>query len=146
MVGVKKATALTTETGLHNRRRATTTATADSSEWSDDESVEPSSLLDDGHQEQSTGFTSGYKASNDSTMTAADYTSGGEGDSYTTGGDRDGYTTTGYTTDETAAAAGIETQTNFVSGANILGSPAHHFEDNLSTINDTGLTDAEGFI
>lgn len=136
--------AVTPETGLHGRRQlqAMAVTTAESSEWSDDESVEPMSLQDDGHPGPSTGFAGDYVA--DSRMVTAEFASGGEGDGYTTGGDGDGYTTTGYTTDEAAATADIAARMNFVRTARLPATSARHLDDNLSTMNDSGLTDAEG--
>lgn len=138
--------AVTPKIGLHGRRRQlqTTAAvtTAESSEWSDDESIEPLSLQDDGHPVPSAGFVGDYVA--DSSVVTAEFTSGCEGDGYTTGGDGDGYTTTGYTTDEAATTADIAARMNFVRTACLPANSARHLDDNLSTMNDTGLTDAEG--
>lgn len=136
---VRGATAVTNESGLHNRRRVPTTATE--CLWSDDESMEPSlPLLNDGHQQQRIGLPVGDYDAN-TTLVSADneYTTGGEGDGYTTDCDGDGYTTTGYTTDDApTSTADMTTEIPNISAARQLA-------DNLSTMNDTGLTDAEGF-
>lgn len=140
---VKGVTGVTGETGLQNRRqRVTAITTAESSEWSDDESVEPSSLLDEAHQESTAKFKGDYKT-NSNTVTT-EYTFDGEGDGYTTGGDGDGYTTTGYTTDEAAANPEIARRMNFGRTVGLPITSVRHLDDNLSTMNDTGLTDAEG--
>lgn len=129
----------------HSRKQRVMSLAVESS-WSDDESLEPSSsLLDNKHRPQRVGFKVGlsdYEA-NSSIMTAeTEYTTGGEGDDYTTDGD--GYTTTGYTTDEAAAPADRETDMPYAATISQPdASTARQLDDNLSTLNDTGLTDAE---
>lgn len=130
----------------HDRKHLVTSLPVESS-WSDDESLEPSSsLLDNKHRPQRVGFTVGlsdYEANSSIVTAETEYTTGGDGDDYTTDGD--GYTTTGYTTDEAAALAGGDTDIPY---AATRGQPdasiARQLDDNLSTLNDTGLTDAEG--
>jgi len=130
----------------HSRKQRVMSLAVESS-WSDDESLEPSSsLLDNKHRPQRVGFKVGlsdYEA-NSSIMTAeTEYTTGGEGDDYTTDGD--GYTTTGYTTDEAAAPTDRETDMPYAATISQPdASTARQLDDNLSTLNDTGLTDAEG--
>lgn len=145
------ATSGTTEAILHSRRqRAAATSAVESSEWSDDESVEPASLLDDGPEEQkrARSIEGDYEA-NGSVVTTADteYTTGGDG--YTT----DDAAATGYTTDD-AAATGYTTDDAaddklavmaYVTNDDLPVTSVRHLDDNLSTINDTGLTDAEGY-
>lgn len=143
---VRGVTAATNEPGQHNRRRVPPTAVE--SLWSDDESMEPSlSLLDNGHQQQRIGLPVGDYDAN-ATLVAADneYTTGGEGDGYTTDCDGDGYTTTGYTTDDApTSTAGMATEMSYATSADLPNiSAARQLADNLSTMNDTGLTDAEG--
>lgn len=116
------------------------------SSWSDDESLEPSSsLLDKKHRPQRIGFTVGmsdYEANSSIVTAETEYTTGGDIDDYTTDGD--GYTTTGYTTDEAAAPAGQQTDRLYDSTRGVPdASTARQLDDNLSTMNDTGLTDAE---
>lgn len=142
------AAAVQTDAALHGRRKRAPPppkSTVESSEWSDDESVEPLSLLDDGDLQGQ--CISDYKA--DGSVTTADEgdgytTGGGDGDGYTTGGgDGDGYTTgggDGYTTDD-AVDAGIAED---MVAADLSVISARQLDDNLSTMNDTGLTDAEG--
>lgn len=111
------------------------------SEWSDDGSIEPlSSLLEQSHRKQRIGLTENvgdYEAS--SIVTATD------GEEYTSGGDADGYTTTGYTTDDAALNVDTGMEVLYSTAVDLpVASLAQHLDDNLSTINDTGLTDAEG--
>lgn len=115
--------------------------TTEFSEWSDDGSIEPLSfLLEHSHREQRIGLTENvgdYEAS--SIVTATD------GEEYTSGGDGDGYTTTGYTTDDAALNADTGMDVVYSKAVNLpVASISQHLDDNLSTINDTGLTDAEG--
>lgn len=138
--GTSGTIAGTAEAILHGRRRLR--IAAESSEWSDDdESVEPSSLLDDGHRESRHAAES--VSDGGGSVVTAD-TTGGDGDGYTTGGDGDGYTTTGYTTDDAVADKETDMMA-YVTGADLPVTCARQLDDNLSTINDTGLTDAEGF-
>lgn len=111
--------------------------------------MEPSlSLLDNGHQQKRIGLSEVEYDAN-ATLVAADneYTTGGEGDGYTTDCDGDGYTTTGYTTDDAPpSTAGMATEMPYAMAADLPNiSPARQLADNLSTMNDTGLTDAEGY-
>lgn len=155
------ATSGTTEAILHSRRqRAAVTSVVESSEWSDDESVEPASLLDDGPEEQKhAGNIEGDYEANGSVITTADteYTNGGDGyttdDAAATGYTTDDAAATGYTTDD-AAATGYTTDDAvddkpavmaYVTNNDLPATSIGHLDDNLSTINDTGLTDAEGF-
>lgn len=148
---VRGGTTVATEAAIHGRRKRVTATTDEFSEWSDDESVDPSSsLVDNGHREQCVELsenTNDY-AANRSVVTAdTEYIAGIDCDGYTTGGDGDGYTTTGYTTDEAAATADVGMEMVYATAADspIAASVARHLDDNLSTINDTGLTDAEGY-
>lgn len=136
---VREVAAVTSEVTSHNhRQRVPATAV----EWSDDESIEPSSLPGDSHRQQDIKFSENMDEANNSRLNVDnEYTTGAEGDEYTTDGDGDGYTTTGgYTTDDAAATSGIATSVDLP-----ITSAARHLDDNLSTLNDTGLTDAEGF-
>ncbi|VVC26042.1 Hypothetical protein CINCED_3A010240 [Cinara cedri] len=146
---VRGGAAITTEVAIHRHQKRVTATTEEFSEWSDDESVDPlSALMDNSYREQCIEFT---KNANDfevnrSLVTAnTDYTVGVDCDGYTTGGDGDGYTTTGYTTDEAAATADTGMEIVYATAADSsITSIAQHLDDNLSTMNDTGLTDAEG--
>lgn len=139
---VREVAAVTSEVTSHNHRQRVPATTV---EWSDDESIEPSSLPGDSRRQQDIGFSENmddYVANNSKVNADNEYTTGAEGDEYTTDGDGDGYTTTGgYTTDDAAATSGIATSVDLP-----ITSAARHLDDNLSTLNDTGLTDAEGFI
>lgn len=160
-----------TDAALHGRRKRALPppkSTVESSEWSDDESIEPSSLLDDGDlqgqrisnykaegsvttADDGDGYTTGGADCDGYTTGGGDCdgytTGGGDGDGYTTGGgDGDGYTTgggDGYTTDD-AADTGIAEDMMVAAESSVIS--ARQLDDNLSTINDTGLTDAEGII
>lgn len=139
---VRGAATVTADAILHNRKQHVV-----ESSWSDDESIEPSSsLLDNKHRPQRIGFAVGMSdhEANSSIITAeTEYTAGGDGDDYTTDGD--GYTTTGYTTDEAAVPSGLDTDMVYVAVSCLPDtSAARQLDDNLSTMNDTGLTDAEG--
>lgn len=141
---VKEVAAVTSESVLYGRRSRVPDTTIESSEWSDDESVEPSSsLLDRRKLHNFTENLGDYEAS---ILTAdTEYTTGGEGDGYTTGGDGDGYTTAGYTTDDAAVINDIDIGMSYALNIDVpIASLARQLDDNLSTINDTGLTDAEG--
>jgi len=142
VVAVIRGPPTVTSDVISHSRKQRVMALAVESSWSDDELLEPSSLLlDKTHRPQRIGFTVGmsdYEA-NSSIVTAET----GDGDDYTTDGD--GYTTTGYTTDEAAAPAGKETDMPYDATTGIPdASTARQLDDNLSTMNDTGLTDAEG--
>lgn len=141
---VKGPATVTADTISHSRKRVM--AVAVESSWSDDESLEPlSSLLDNKHRPQGIGFSvdiSDQEANGSIVIAETEYTTGGDGDDYTTDGD--GYTTTGYTTDEAAASVGQETDMPYASTGDLPdASTARQLDDNLSTMNDTGLTDAE---
>lgn len=137
---VREVAAVTAEATSHNHRQRVPATTV---EWSDDESIEPSSLPGDSHRPQRNEFPEtmdDYETNNSRVNADNEYTTGAEGDEYTTDGDGDGYTTTGgYTTDDAAATSGIATSVDLP-----ITSTARHLDDNLSTLNDTGLTDAEG--
>lgn len=141
---VRGPATITTDAISHNRKQRGMALAVESS-WSDDESLEPS-LLENKHRPQRIGFAVGISdhEANSSIVTAeTEYTTGGDGDDYTTDGD--GYTTTGYTTDEAAAPAGRQTDMSYATTGGLPGaSIARQLDDNLSTMNDTGLTDAEG--
>ncbi|XP_025196837.1 uncharacterized protein LOC112595752 [Melanaphis sacchari] len=140
---VRGPTTVTTDAISHSRKQRSMALTVESS-WSDDESLEPS-LLDNKHRPQSIGFAvdiSDHEVNSNIVTAEAEYTTGGDGDDYTTDGD--GYTTTGYTTDEAAAPVGRQTDMSYATTGGLPGaSTARQLDDNLSTMNDTGLTDAE---
>jgi len=147
VVAVVRGPVTVTADAISHNRKQRVMALAVESSWSDDESIEPSSsLLDNNHRPQRIGFAVGIngREANSSVVTAeAEYTACGDGDDYTTDGD--GYTTTGYTTDEAAAPADLETDMVYaVTGDLPEASTTRQLDDNLSTMNDTGLTDAEG--
>lgn len=139
---VRGVPSVTAESASHSHRQRVPPSAV---EWSDDESIEPSSLPGESHRQQRTGFPEtmdDYEANGGRVTTDNEYTTGAEGDEYTTDGDGDGYTTTGgYTTDEAAATSGVAMSVDLP-----LTSAARHLDDNLSTMNDTGLTDAEGIV
>lgn len=145
VVAVVRGPATVMTDAVSHSRKQRGMALAVESSWSDDESLEPS-LLENKHRPQRIGFAVGMSdhEANSSIVTAeTEYTTGGDGDDYTTDGD--GYTTTGYTTDEAAAPAGRQTDMSYATTGGLpSASIARQLDDNLSTMNDTGLTDAEG--
>lgn len=145
---VKEVAAVTSESVLHGRRSRVPDTTLESSEWSDDESVEPpsSSLLDHDHRKLHNTYTENIGDIEARMLTVnTEYTVCGDGDGYTTGGDGDGYTTTGYTTDDAAVIDSIDMDMKYNPDVDLpVASLARQLDDNLSTMNDTGLTDAEG--
>jgi len=143
---VRGPATITSDVTSHSRKQRVMALAVESS-WSDDESLEPSSsLLNNKHRPPHIGFTVGmndYETNNSIATAETEYTTGGDGDDYTTDGD--GYTTTGYTTDEAAALTGQETDMSYDATRGLPDvSTTRQLDDNLSTMNDTGLTDAEG--